>query len=155
MIKTVQLEGHSIEVNSSMGWLFVYRERFGHDITSDLIPFVDAILTILTEMYENGDEGIINSEIADEIVATLSGFEMTTLINILWAMAKNNDPNTKDPIEFANQFEVFPMDTVIKELGTLIIESSVSTKNSQSLLEKIKESKLALIPSSSAAQAVD
>lgn len=141
MKKIIQIEDQSIEVNSSMGWLFVYREQFGHDILPDILPLVDAIVEIFADLYSEDGELIdkLNDGLVDKVTITLSGLEFTTIVNIFWAMAKNCDSSIEEPKTWANKFEVFPMDQVATELFTLILSSSISSKNSERLLNKIKE----------------
>lgn len=140
MRKTIELEGQAVEINSSLGWLFCYREQFGHDILPDLLPLLDAALGALADIYD-GEEEInvlekINDETASRIVLALSSLEILTVANILWAMAKNAG-ETRNPNQWINDFEVFPFDVVVPETFKAIIESSVSSKNSKRLLEKI------------------
>lgn len=140
MRKTIELEGQPVEINSSLGWLFCYREQFGHDILPDLLPLLDAALGALADIYD-GEEEInilekIDDETASRIVLALSSLEILTVANILWAMAKNAG-ETRNPNQWINDFEVFPFDVVVHETFKAIIESSVSSKNSKRLLEKI------------------
>lgn len=155
MIKTVKFsEDHSVELNGSMGWLFVYRAQFGRDILPELMPVIEAFMNIVVEALSSKEfEGIENVDIGDlsvedifkrldsdvigEALATLSGIELMTVIRIAWAMAKNADRKTEPPEKWANKFEVFPLDEIIPEIFSLILESSISTKNSQSLLGMI------------------
>ena len=143
MKKVITVENQSIEVNSSMGWLFVYREQFGHDILPDILPLLDASLEALAEIYAMGDDdtilGKIDEGTIEKIMIPLSGLEVTTIVNCFWAMAKNADSSIPEPKTWVNQFDVLPLDVLAVELFSLILESSVSTKNSQSLLEKVKE----------------
>ena len=146
MKKVITVENQSIEVNSSMGWLFVYREQFGHDILPDILPLLDAALEALAEIYAMADDdsilGKIDEGVIEKIMIPLSGLEVTTIINCFWAMAKNADASIPEPKTWANQFEVLPIDVLAVELFTLVLASSVSSKNSQSLLDKIKEIRL-------------
>lgn len=140
MRKTIEIENHPVEINTSLGWLFCYREQFGHDILPDLLPLLDAALGALSEIYDE-DENVNIIEKLDEttvnrIIVSLSTLEALTVTNILWAMAKNAG-ETRNPREWVNDFEVFPFDIVVPEIMTAIIESSVSSKNSRSLLERI------------------
>lgn len=141
MKKTISIENHSVEVNTSMGWVFVYREQFGHDILPDILPLLDAIVEILVDVYD--EEGTLADKLrdglADRITITLAALEFTTLINTFWAMAKNADDSIAEPKTWVNQFDVFPMDTVAVELFQLLLSSSISSKNSASLLNKISD----------------
>ena len=140
MIKTIDIEGQPVEINSSLGWLFCYREQFGHDILPDLLPLLDAALGALSEIYD-GEEEInifekLDEDTVNRIITSLSTLEVLTVTNILWAMAKNAG-ETKQPFEWVNEFNVFPFDTVVPEVFRVLIESSVSSKNLKRLLEKI------------------
>lgn len=140
MKKTIMIESQPIEINSSLGWLFCYREQFGHDILPDLLPLLDAALGALAEAYDGKDEINVFEKLDDDsisrMIVALSTLEAVTVSNILWAMAKNAG-ETREPLEWINSFDVFPMDQIVPELFRTIVESSVSSKNSKSLLEKI------------------
>ena len=140
MIKTISLEGQPVEINSSLGWLFCYREQFGHDILPDLLPLLDAVLGALAEIYD-GDEDInifekLDEETVNRIIVALSSLEVLTVANILWAMAKNAG-ETRRPEEWVNDFDVFPLDIVLPEIINAVVNSSVSSKNSKRLLERM------------------
>ena len=160
MIKTIMIEDQPIEVNTSQGWLFCYREEFGHDILPDLLPLLEAALGAISDIYDEDENADLleklNEDTVSRIVLSLSSLETLTVLNVLWAMAKNAGNNQK-PFEFANSFEVFPYDTVVPELFWTIVKSSVSSKNLQSLINKIPTEKLpsTLIPSSLREQAGD
>ena len=148
MRKTLQIDDHPIEINSSLGWLFIYREQFGHDILPDLLPLLDATLGALSEVYDNEADNImekLDEDVVNRIIVSLSTLEVLTVSNILWAMCKNAG-ETRSPMEWLNSFETFPMDIVVPELFKIIIESTVSTKNSNRLREKLPQ--LGLTPSS-------
>ena len=141
MKKTINIENQPVEVNSSMGWLFIYREQFGHDILPDILPLLDAACEILLEAYESQDKLLEKAKegLAERVIITLAAMEITTIINVMWAMAKNADSTLPSPKEWANQFDTFPVDIVAKELFFLLMESSMSSKNSTSLQEKLKK----------------
>ncbi len=140
MKKVINIENQPVEVNSSMGWLFIYREQFGHDILPDILPLLDAVLELLMEIYSEGENLLEKAKegLIDRIMFTLLQLELSTLVNMLWAMAKNADNSIDEPKTWANQFEVFPFDIVAKELFELLLSSSMSTKNSKSLQEKLQ-----------------
>lgn len=144
MLKTIKLnDSQSIEVNSSMGWFSIYRNQFGHDILPDLLPLVESLCDLLANMFGNVKEGDSITEILSNVnpedisaaFMTLSGMEITTVFNITWAMAKNAHDDIETPDEWMKKFDTFPLDVVIKELFTIIVQSVVSTKNSKRLLE--------------------
>ena len=143
MKKTINIEGQPIEISSNQGWLFCYKEEFGHDILPDLLPMLEAVLGALAELYE-GEEDLsyqdifakLDDDVVSKAIISLSTLEVLTVHNILWAMAKNAG-ETRNPRDFANSFDVFPYDEILPELFTTIIKSSMSSKNSESLLKNI------------------
>lgn len=140
MIKTLNIEGQPLEVNSAQGWLFHYKEQFGHDILPDLLPLLDAALGAAAEIYD-GDEDVnifekLDEDTVNRMIVALSSLEATTVINILWSMSKNAGNNIPH-YEFINKYDPFPYDEITPALFMLIVNSSVSSKNSKRLLEKV------------------
>lgn len=158
MIKTIMIEDQPLEINSSLGWLFCYREQFGHDILPDLLPLLEAAVNAINDVY--GDEADImdklDEDVISKIIVSLSSLEVLTVCNILWAMAKNAGEK-KTPQEWLNSFDVFPLDTITPQLFWAIVYSSASSKNLQSLINKIPMEKIpsAFRPSSWQEQAED
>lgn len=142
MKKEIKIGEQDVELNSSAGWFYDYREQFGHDIMPDLLPILEGLLGTLAELNVDGAEEImLTDEIVGKIIDALATAEITTVFNIAWAMAHNADDKIKSPKEWANDFENFPMDEVVPELITLALESSVSSKNAKSLLNKMEQIK--------------
>lgn len=147
MIKTIEFEGQKVELNTSAGWLFVYRNRFGHDIFPDLMPIIESIVSAIATMLENGEaevtpdgiKNLMNDDTITDAFIKLAGMEITTVYQVLWAMAYNADNGIGGPEDFFNSFEKFPLDIVIPELFTAIVESSVSSKNGGRLLNGLKK----------------
>lgn len=152
MLKKINLdESHSVEVNTSLGWLFAYKNAFGRDILPDLLPILEALVDALSGAFEYEEGGEVDplavlKNVDETTIAnafsTLSSLEVVTIINILWAMCKNADKSIPVVDEWVNQFDSFPLDEIVPELFTLIIDSSISTKNSKSLrgiLTRIKK----------------
>lgn len=139
MKKEIKIGEQTLTVNSSAGWFYDYREEFGHDIMPDLMPILESILGAIAEMTESGSEElVITDELVSKIIDALATAEITTVFNIAWAMAHNEDEKIERPRKWANSFENFPLDEVVPQLVTTILESSVSSKNAKSLLERIK-----------------
>lgn len=165
MKRSLILNEHPIEIDSSMGWLYIYQRQFGHDVLPDIMPLAEAVIVgmgdIFTAMADNGDGGAtISAEKALELMDSdnivdmfikMSGMELTTLLNIFWAMAKNGDPATPAPEKFVNSFDRLPLfDELAPALFYIVIDSSASSKNASSLLARIEKampSILTLLPS--------
>lgn len=156
MIKRIEFEDHSIELNSSVGWLFVYRTQFGHDILPDIMPVIESLLGIAAEVLGKTRKKEVDlrdvlkafdSNMLSEIFVTMAGMEVLTILNIVWAMAKKANPKIDGPEKFFDQFEIFPLDVIIPEVLRMVIESSVSSKNAQSLLTTLKSTNLSRLTS--------
>lgn len=152
MIKTIRIDNdHSIELNGSMGWLFKYRAQFGRDILPELMPMLEALVQLIAAAFDGGKD--MKEMTAEDIVknvdqvdlynalSTLSGMELVTLIEIVWALAKNANKDISEPEEWVNQFEAFPIDEIMPEAINVILESSITSKNSQRLLKMMKTKK--------------
>ena len=150
MIKTLQFEGHSVEINTSAGWLFAYKARFGRDILPDIMPAIESILQLSVDTLSKMDEKeldkmtpqkilqAIDEDALNEIFIKMSGAELMTVYQIFWATAKNADHGIAGPEFYFNQFDVFPIDEIAPQLLSAIIESNISSKNAKSLLKRLK-----------------
>lgn len=164
MIRTLMLNDHPIELDSSLGWLYIYQRQFGHDVLPDIMPLAEAVIAglgdVLTAVKEQAGEKtmavddalkLMNSDSIVDMFIKLAGMELTTLLNIFWAMVRNKDPNLPDPQKFVNSFDRLPLvDELAPALFYIIIDSSTSSKNAVSLLARIEKampSILTLLPS--------
>lgn len=147
MVKTIVIDEKEIEINTSAGWLYKYRNRFGHDILPDLMPIIESVLTaigsILEEtggIFDKKSIGVaMNNDALVDAFIKMAGMEVITLYNIFWAMAANQNKTIAGPEDYFNQFERFPLDEIIPEMFKAIVDSSVSSKNAERLLTSIKE----------------
>lgn len=146
MIKNIQFENDKIEINSSAGWLYAYRRQFGHDILPDIMPVIESILKAIAGVVEDSGGVITEKTIARavendsliEAFVKMAGMEITTVYNIVWAMAYNKDKTIPDPEEYFNRFETLPVDVIMPEIFMAVVDSSVSSKNAQRLLAAMK-----------------
>ena len=152
MIKKINInKGQSIELSSSLGWLIIYREQFGHDILPDLMPLIESGLTTAVKVMQNskGNKEVkevdvlenIDDEILTDVFISLSGMEFTTVLNIIWAMAKKADDSIERPEDFYDRFETLPLDTIMPVVVKMIVNSMVSSKNAKRLLMMLKDLK--------------
>ena len=155
MIETIMIDGKPIEIDSASGWTYCYREQFGHDILPDMLPIMRSIATaaagLLSELPDESIEkelfsakelkSVLNSDnayVIQDAIDDLAGLEVTTVQNIFWALAKNANFGIAEPRRFYNTFDVFPYEEVLPKVIAAIIKSSSSSKNSKSLLAKMK-----------------
>lgn len=148
MVNRIELEGRPIELDSSVGWLYIYRNNFGRDILPDIMPVFESFLTIAADVLGRSKKetvdvydiiGNLDGDLLNEIFINLSGMETITIFNILWAMAKKADKTIPSPEEFFDDFEVMPLDIIIPELFSMLINSFVSSKNAESLRGMLKK----------------
>lgn len=155
MIRTLMLNDQPVELNSSMGWLYIYQRQFGHDILPDIMPLIESVVAgfgdvldaVVTDDQTKDDElsakealALMNSDNIVDMFIKLSGMELTTILNILWAMVKNANPATPDPQKYANSFDRMPLvDELAPALLYIILDSSSSSKNAKSLLAKLEK----------------
>ena len=153
MIKTINIgEGQSFEINSSNGWLYIYQEQFGHDVLPVLLPAAEALIQIAANLMEKAETEDVaeilknaDSETISDAFITLSGMQLTTLTNIVWAMAKNADYNIEAPREWYNSYENMPWDIVMPQAIKAALQASVSKKKYDTMRQKLGK----LIPSDS------
>lgn len=151
MIKTINInDSQSIEVNSSNGWLIIYKQTFGHDILPDLMPILEAIFSGLAEIMESTEDdfstrGIIkalNEGALTSALFSLNGMEIVTLLQVVWALNKNADNTiTNNVIEWANGFDTFEWDAIVPQVVQLIANSSATSKNLTRLQDAIQTMK--------------
>ena len=142
-------ENCKINMDSSIGWLLIYRENFGRDILPDILPMISAAVDLIAGgIDEDGEvtiaslmENMDNDTVTNAMIQ-LSGLEITTVINVVWALAKNyakKNGETLEPVEiWVDKFDEFPLDVIVPAAAKLIITSSVSSKNLRSLQMKAK-----------------
>lgn len=146
MQKLIKLEdGQEILLDGNLAWTMEYQNQFGHDILPDLMPALSAVIDLIAAVY--GGTADINDTRAfiaslgggnaTSALVELAGLRVTDLFHIIWAMAKCADDDIAPPRVWLKQFEYFPLDEIIPEALELIIESSISRKNSPRLREKL------------------
>ena len=144
MEKTIRIGDKDVRLSNNFSWAIVYRDQFGHDIISTLMPMMAAALDvasgILSEASSDGKVDVTDLlKVLDgdkflDAAIHLSGFEAVEFINITWAMAKAADDDVPDPITWLKEFETFPVDVIAPELAGLVLKGTMSSKN----LEKLK-----------------
>lgn len=150
MIKTIKIDkGRSVEINTSNGWLFIFQEQFGYDVLAVLMPAFEATLKTVGKALQGIDPASGKIELAQalqnldddamgEIMVSFSGMQLTTIFNIVWAMAKNANDEIPEPKTWLNSFDEFPADVMIKECLTGAFKASISKKNREKILGRFK-----------------
>lgn len=146
MKKTIKInDEQKFEINSSSGWLYAYQEQFGHDVLPVLLPAAEALLQTMADLMKDSKSDNVGDILAaadEETISnafiTLSGMQLTTVTNIVWAMAKNANDNIESPREWLNSFDVFPWDIVVPQVLGAALEACISKKKFEKLKETIK-----------------
>ena len=146
MKKTIKIDDEQkFEINSSSGWLYAYQEQFGHDVLPVLLPAAEALLQTMADLMKDSKSDNVgdilaaaDEETISNAVITLSGMQLTTVTNIVWAMAKNANDSIESPREWLNSFDVFPWDIVVPQVLSAALEACISKKKFEKLKETIK-----------------
>lgn len=150
MIKKIKVaEDATIEINSNSGWLYTYKENFGHDILAILMPGIEAGLKAAGHVaqglpMDRGEYDIkdimaaLDDDTIGEVFISLAGLEITTLYNMIWALAKNADESIPDPKTWFNSFECFYIDDVAPKCLAEVVRASAQKKTIQKLMGNLK-----------------
>lgn len=140
MKKSIKIDKNTdLTLSNNAGWLYEYREQFGHDIVPDIMPIVSAILKALKELSNQNGKPItevikgLDGDVIEDALIELASLQSVDLINIIWAMAKCADDDIDEPRIWIRQFETFPLDVIVPKVWNLILEGFVSSKNLKSL----------------------
>lgn len=152
MIKTIHIDdSQSFDINSSNGWLYIYQEQFGHDVLPVLLPAVEAIIQAISDLMKGTDGKTdditevlkaADSDTLSDMFITLSGMQLTTVLNIVWSMAKNAKYDIASPQEWVNSFDVLPWDIVVPQALSAALEACISKKKFEKIQETLKSLKL-------------
>lgn len=146
MKKTIKIDDEQkFEINSSSGWLYAYQEQFGHDVLPVLLPAAEALLQIMADLMKDSKSDNVadilaaaDEETISNAFITLSGMQLTTITNIVWAMAKNANDSIESPREWLNSFDVFPWDIVVPQVLSAALEACISKKKFEKIKKTIK-----------------
>lgn len=142
MKKTIKLyKDCELTLSNNAGWLYEYRDQFGHDIVPDIMPIISAVFKALKELSKQSGKPVIDvlkgldEDLVDDALIELASLQSVDLINIIWAMAKCADDEIDEPRIWIRQFEAFPLDVIVPKVWSLVLEGFVSSKNLKSLNE--------------------
>lgn len=143
MEKIINIGDVEVKLSNNIAWTMEYRDQFNKDVMESLMPLITTMLeTVSTIINESGTDGEINvNGIAEaiqgrafEITLPLTQLGFTdSIINVVWAMAKAADPSIEPPKKWVRQFETFPLDEVVPEVGQMILTGFASSKNLERL----------------------
>ena len=131
---------HKFTIDTGLGWAYVYKEEFGMDVLPETVPLIESAFGIAADFYDSSEAATVR-DLISEAAGTLSGTDLTTLTNIIWALAKNADESIPEPREFYNQFDCFSVTEILPKIIWTMADSILPTKKVKSLKEKIEKFK--------------
>lgn len=155
MEKTIKIGKKEVRLSNNVGWTLAYRDQFGRDVLPSIMPAIASVVEVIgsvvretgkTEDFTTLDlaAAVTNDNLIDFVVQA-SQLEFTDLIRITWAMAKAADDSIPDPRTWVKDFDNFPVDQILPEVGELAFKGLVSTKN----LKRLKDVRKRLQPKKS------
>ena len=147
-------EERSLELDNTFTWMVYYKEAFGHDIVPDLAPIlntiikgffavfsavdikkiVDAATTKQKGKSETDRAAAIMDEIMHkvdpidltDVVYEATAIEGTTMLQIMWALAKCADDSVGDFTEWTRTTSGMTPDTLVMEIFDLVLKGWIT-----------------------------
>lgn len=151
MEKIITIGDKEIKVSNNVAWVMEYRDQFNKDVMEAMMPIITTLIeSVSTIISESGANGKLEIE---DVASAIQGrsFELTlpltqlgltdSVVNVFWAMAKAADEKIAPPKKWIRQFDEFPLDIIVPELGEMILTGFTSQKN----LERLKETMKGLV----------
>lgn len=148
MEKIIKIGDTEVTLSNNVAWTMEYRDQFNKDVLEAIMPIATTLIeTVTTIINESGADGKID---INSISAALEGkaFEITlpltnlgftdSVVNVLWAMAKAADPTVEPPRQWVRQFETFPLDEIVPQVGEMVLGGFTSSKNLARLREMMQ-----------------
>ena len=152
MEKIINIGEVEVKLSNNIAWTMEYRDQFNKDVMEALMPIITSLIeTVSTIVNESGTDGTIDiNGIAEaiqgrafDITLPLTQLGFTdSIINVVWAMAKAADETIAPPKQWVRQFDTFPLDIIIPEVGQLILSGFASSKNLERLRTQLKSLKV-------------
>ena len=143
MEKIINIGDKEVKLSNNVAWTMEYRDQFNKDVMEAMMPIITTLIeTVTTIINESGSDGEISTK---DISEALQGraFEITlplmqlglndSVVNVVWAMAKAADETIAPPKQWVRQFETFPLDEIVPEVGQMILSGFASSKNLERL----------------------
>lgn len=141
MKKVIKIDKKTkFKIDTSLNWLRIYRDTFGHDILPDLVPMLDAVFDLLIGKADSEEYDAL-----DQIETRIMEMETVTIDNVIWALAKNADEDVPEPEDWDRQFDKFPLDEILPQVFNTLSETYITTKKSKLLKEAWETRRSALM----------
>lgn len=115
MEKTLEFGGKNVTFKSNMKTLLIYKAQTGREYLSDVVN--------LGEIVKYDDKGnVLKGE------CNLAALNTELLCTVAWAMARTADKNVPELYDWLDEFDEFPIMTVLNELMPMITKSIKADK---------------------------
>lgn len=143
MKKTLKFGEKEITFSSNANLSYIFKNQFGYDLVQKAIPLISETIRGISPYakFEKKEMTFDNLDLENlaDIVEQLNSLEITEIMNIIWAMAKANDGEIKEPELFFADIEDFDIIDCIKELAPIFINSFVSKKKLMRMFPKLEQ----------------
>lgn len=136
MEKAINIGGKDVKFKFTLSAFYIFKNQFSYDAMNKIVPTIGEILSNLdfnAFVIEEKDkeEVVVGGDVMNAIGRTLEAtfnFEMVDILNLLWAFAKNANPDIASPEVWFGTFDEFPIIDVMKEFIPALLESLGSKK---------------------------
>ena len=150
MEKVIQIGGKDVKFKFTLSAFYIFKNQFSYDAMNKIVPTIGEILSNLDfnafaiDEKEKDKEVVDGGDVINAIGRTLEAtfnFEMVDVLNLLWAFAKNADPDIGAPEIWFGTFDEFPIIDVMREFIPALLESLGSKKKLVKKNTKMTEEK--------------
>lgn len=113
MEKTITIIGEKVKLKTSGAFAIRYKSQFKRDPISDIMKLYKGL-----EVKNKKDE---ENEFMPE------NFDTEVFLNMVWVLAKTADASIKEPFDWLDDFETFPIMEILPEVMELISASLGTT----------------------------
>ena len=141
MIKTINIDGKEVKFSTNAYFANIFKNQFGYDILTVIMPLVSEALKGLDELYIRQETEAIMPSTIGELLENVYSLEMVDINNFIWSLAKMADPSIDELIKWYSQFNEFPVIDILKELLEIIVPSLISKKKLEEIVKFPKMTK--------------
>lgn len=141
MIKTINIDGKEVKFSTNAYFANIFKNQFGYDILTVIMPLVSEALKGLDELYIRQETEAIMPSTIGELLENVYSLEMVDINNFIWSLAKMADSSIDEPIKWYSQFNEFPVIDILKELLEIIVPSLISKKKLEEIVKFPKMTK--------------
>lgn len=151
MEKVIKIGDKEVRLSNNVAWTMEYKDQFNKDVMESMMPIITSLIeTVTTIVNESGGTKVDIKAIsgalegrAFDITLPLTQLGLNdSVINVVWAMAKAADETIAPPKQWVRQFDTFPLDIIIPEVGQMILSGFASSKNLERLRTQLKSLKV-------------